>query len=71
MNPIIALGEAGGAEVSENLLSNIFSVGTEIVNYAIDVLDIVVEHPVLVIPIAASFLGLVLAFIGGLRHSWS
>ncbi len=71
MNPIIALGESGAGAVSENVLSNIFSVSTELVNYAIQVLDIVVENPVLVIPIAASFLGLILAFISALRHSWS
>ena len=64
--PLILTGEA----TTSSTLDGLFNVGKELINFAGDILNVVVANPLLSIPIVASLVGIGIGLIGNLRHAW-
>ncbi|MBQ9489588.1 MAG: hypothetical protein IJU80_06630 [Lachnospiraceae bacterium] len=65
---IVLSGE--GVAQSSSTLDNLFSVGQQLIGFAGQILNVVVENPLLSIPIVASLVGIGIGLIGSLRHAW-
>lgn len=56
-------------QTSTTTLENIFSVANQLVGFGADLLSVIIEHPVLSIFVAASFVGLGLGIVRKLKRT--
>lgn len=63
--PVILLsGDTGASTTTSGGLSQLFDVGTQFVDFAFDILDLIIAHPYLSIFFAVGILGLAVGLIG-------
>ncbi len=64
--PVIAGDVAGSTPAADTAggLSNLFDVGTQFVDFAFDIFDLIIAHPVLSIFVAVGVIGLAIGLIG-------
>lgn len=69
--PLVLNGAAEATEAASSSLDKVLDVAVKLVDFAGDMLNVVVANPILVIPIGASLVGVGVALIGALRHAWN